>query len=209
MIRRNLKLIVPVLPLVAALPLLQGCASAVVGGAASAGVVGVQERTVGDAIDDRLIASELAGRYFQFSEKLFLDVDMEVLEGRVLLTGKVETLDARLQAEGIAWRIKGVKAVHNEIQVTTEGGLGSYIRDVGISSQLRARLLGADNIFAINYTVETVNGIVYIMGIAQNDDELQRVTELARTIKGVQRVRTFVRVLTEKERAANQPPKSS
>lgn len=209
MIRRHMKSLAILLPVLAAAPALQGCTGVVVGGAATAGIAGVQERTIGDAVDDRLIASQLAGRYFQVDEKLFLDVDMEVLEGKVLLTGKVEQVETRLQAEGIAWQIKGVKAVHNEIQVTTEGGIGSYSKDVWISTQLRTRLLADDNIFAINYTVETVNGIVYIMGIAQNENELQRVTEQARTIKGVQRVRTFVRVLTDKERAAKQPQKSS
>ena len=178
-----------------------GCAGAVVGGAATAGIGVAQERSVGDAIDDTTIATKLSARLFDDSFRLFRDVDLEVVEGRVLLTGKVEKPESRLRAEELAWKVDGVKEVANAIQVTTEGGIGSYASDVRISNELRAKIIGDGDILGINYSIETVSQIVYLIGIAQSEEELDRVIAHARSIKGVKKVESYVRLKDDPRRS--------
>ncbi len=166
----------------------------VAGGGASVGVAVAQERSVGAALDDALIASQIASNLYQFDIELLRKVSAEVVEGRVLLTGSVTNPENRVDAVRLTWLVGGVSLVLNEIQVTERGGLLDFAQDSWISAQLRAKLLLDKEIRALNYNVETVNGIVYMIGIARDDIELKRVTDHARTIENVQKVISHVRV---------------
>ncbi|MDF1721261.1 MAG: BON domain-containing protein [Minwuia sp.] len=179
---------------------LSGCASAVVGAGATAGVSLAQERSIGDAIDDASISTKLSASLLDDSFQLFRDVDHEVVEGRVLLTGKVEKTESRLKAEELAWKIAGVKEVANAIQVTTEGGFQNFARDVRISTELRGKIISDAEINGINYSLETVNGTIYLIGIAQDEAELNRVIRHARNIEGVRKVESYVRLKTDPSR---------
>lgn len=174
---------------------LAGCSPAgVVGGGAAAGVAAVEERTVGEAIDDSVISTKIDSNLLQKDIDLFRRVGVEVIEGRVLLTGSVPTTDARIEAVRQAWRVAGVKEVINELQVTDKGGIVDYARDSWISAQLRTKLLLDKEIQSVNYSIETVNGIVYLIGIAQDQAELDRVTNHARNIRYVEKVVSYVRL---------------
>lgn len=184
-------------PLAASVVLLSaslgGCAAAVFGGAATTGAAVVQERSVGSALDDSGIQLALQGKLVNHSGKLFLQVATEVDEGRVLLIGSVPKPEDRVAAARIAWDTKGVKEVLNEIQVTDKSGLISYAKDAWITTKLRAKILGDTNVIGLNYTVETVNATVYLLGIAQDAKELDLVTNYARNIGGVTEVVSHVR----------------
>jgi len=176
------------------LPLALGaCVPAIFGAGATTGVAVVQERSVGGAIDDTAIQTALQGKLLDHSGKLFMKVGIEVDEGRVLLTGVVPKSEDRVTAARIAWTVGGVKEVLNEMQVTDKSGLISYTKDAWVTTKLRAKILGDEKIIGINYTVETVNGVVYLLGIAQDGDELELVTEHARNIGGVTEVVSHVR----------------
>jgi len=175
-------------------PALGGCVSMAVGAVATGGVAVAEERSVGTQVDDFTIKVALNEKLFSYDEQLFQDVSIDVTEGRVLLTGKVLEPDDRVDAVRLAWQVEGVKEVINELQVTDTGGIESYLTDVRISNELRADLLFDSEVSSINYNVETVGGIVYLTGIAQNQVELDRVVDHARTIAGVKEVISHVRI---------------
>ncbi|MCE2491016.1 MAG: BON domain-containing protein [Alphaproteobacteria bacterium] len=175
---------------------LSACAGPVLlaGGAASAGIVAAQERSVGAAVDDTAIQLQIKHHLFQASEDLFNRVGSEVHEGRVLLTGVVPTPDDRVEAVRLAWQANGVQEVLNEIQVSDRDGIIDYFKDAKITAQLRFQMLRDRDVSDINFSVETVNGIVYLMGIARTGSELEKVTTYARNIAGVQKVISHVRL---------------
>lgn len=189
MIRTSFRL--PLLLLVGALSL-SACAGVVVGGAATVGVAAVQERSVGDAVDDASIEFRVKDKFLEQSDKLFTRVSVDSVEGRVLLSGTVESPDDRVDVARMTWQVEGVKEVFNEVEVRDRGGLIDYFKDVRIANELRLKMLTDKEISALNYSVETVNGVIYLMGIAQNQPELERVTGHASNIKGVERVVSFV-----------------
>ena len=188
--------ILPSLALLAAMALsLPACTTApVVGAAASAGVAIAQERSAGNAVDDGVITFTINERLFRHHIDLFQAVSVEVYEGRVLLTGSVPQPDDRIEAVRIAWLADGVTEVLNEIQVTDQGGLVNFARDTWVTTQLRSKLLLDKNVRAINFNVVTVNGVVYLIGIAQDQAELERVTNHARTITNVVKVVSHARL---------------
>ncbi len=172
---------------------LGGCGPMLMAGVATTGVVLAQDRTVGNAIDDASIQLDLRQRLYDASRTDFSDIDLEVVEGRVLMTGRVETQDARIEASRVAWTTPGVDDVINEVEISDRNISFIRPRDTWISTQLRARLIGDGSVRQVNYHIETLRGTIYLFGIAQDEDELARVTEHARTIRGVDRVVSHMR----------------
>ena len=177
---------------IAAMFLLTGCAGVIVGGIATTGVAVAQERSVGEAVDDVTIRFKVKDKLLDMSGTLFQNVAVESVEGRVLLTGVVATPEDRLEVARIAWQVNGVHEVFNELQVTDRGGVSDYLTDARIATQLRFKLMRDGKIASINYTIEAINKIVYLIGIAQSQQELERVTGHARTISGVSQVVSYV-----------------
>ena len=171
---------------------LSGCSELIVGTAATTGVAIAEERSVGDAVDDLTIRAELNHLFFQEDVELYQNVSFSVFESRVLLKGSVPKPEDRINALRVAWQAAGVREVINELQVADEGGILDYARDTWISAQLKGRLLVDGDVLSINYSIETVNGTVYLLGIAQDEAELARVIEHARGIEDVKRVVSHV-----------------
>ena len=125
---------------------------------------------------------------------LFLDVNTNVYENRVMLTGSVETTADKRRATLLARGIKGVTKVINELQVTADGSLKDTANDLWIETKLKARLVGAKGVSSINYRWRSVNGVVYFIGVAQNRGELAKVMRLARGTSHVNKVVSHVRI---------------
>ncbi len=167
---------------------LGGCGPILVGAAITGGAAAVQERSVGDAVDDLSIRAELNRIFFDENLDLLSDVSFNVIEGRVLLKGAVEKHEHRIRALELTWQAAGVKEVINEIQVTDQGDIVDYARDTWISTQLKAEILFDTEIISINYNIETINGVIYVVGIAQDQAELDKVIDHARRIENVKKV---------------------
>ena len=202
----------PLLLLLSAL--LAGCSpwGTAIGAGATVANTASEERGLGPAVDDNRIMvaidAKLAGKDLGMLSK----VDVEVHEGRVLLAGRVETSALRVEAVRLAWQVDGVAEVINEIKVAEPEDAGEYVHDVWLAQELDAKLLVDSKVRSVNYNVDCVAGTIYLMGVAQNKAELQRVIDHARDIPYVREVVSYVRIKTEKpapakaEPAAPKPP---
>lgn len=171
-----------------------GCAPLVVGGAAVGATVAAQERSVGSAAKDTALHTEIARRLLQSDRQIYQKVDISVDEGRVLLTGLVPTPQDRIEAARIAWQADGVAEVINEIEVKDKSTVSDAARDAAITGQLRSRILFDGDVRSVNYTIDTVNGRVFLLGVAQSQTELDRVIAHAREIPYVRAVVPYVRI---------------
>ncbi len=187
------KMILAVAILVLAAGGLSGCAGAVIGAGATAGVAAFEERGIQGAARDTATATKIRAKFIEDPSAMALNVGVEVYDNRVLLTGIVANEDIRAKAVKMAWTVPGVTDVLNELVIGSSGILDTA-RDGWITTQLFGRLTGDGKILAINYSIETVNGIVYLLGIAQNQAELDLVINHAREIEHVRRVISHVRV---------------
>jgi len=173
-----------------------------VGAAASAGTKASEERGFGTSVSDDALWLDINGRLLAQDALLFDAVMLQVHEGRVLLSGDVRTPEARVEAVRIAWSPDGVVEVINEIEVTDQSRDGW--RDFWIAEKVNGKILLDRDIRSINYSVEAVDGIVYLIGVAQNEAELQRVIDHARDVSYVRRVVSYVRIKTQAASAAGQ-----
>lgn len=164
------------------------------GAGAAVGVAVAQEKGASAAADDVRIRTEINGLWFETDENLLYDIELQVQERRVLLTGSVDDPELRLKAVRLCWQVDGVEEVINEIEISDKSGFTNYTRDAQISTELRSTMLVDQDIRSINYSIETVNQTIYLMGVARSKGELDRVVDHARNIEYVRRVRNYVRV---------------
>ena len=111
----------------------------------------------------------------------------------MLLTGT--TTDTKLadQAVALSWKASGVTEVINEVQLNKPGTATNYAKDTWITTHLTVKLTLDENVLSINYAIETVNGVGYLIGIAQDRQEIERGIAHAGNIEFVRRVGDHVR----------------
>jgi osmotically-inducible protein OsmY len=160
----------------------------ILGGGATTGVAASQDRGIGGAISDTKILTEINAELAHRDSNIFIALTLSVYEGRVMMTGILKNQDDVDFTVKTAWGVDGVKEVINEIIIDPSGRSGSFAADTFIVTQLRAKLLLDKDVSAVNYSVDAVRGIVYIIGVAQSQDELDRVIGYARNIRYVDRV---------------------
>ena len=182
---------------------LGGCAGTVIGAGATAGTAAVEERGIEGAIDDTKIRVQINDLWFRSDFEMYRKVGLNIYEGRVMLTGVVASDQARADAVRLTWQASGVREVYNEIEVVATGkDFTDYSHDAIITQKLNYHLLMDKDIKNVNYTVDVVNGVVYLIGTAQSDTELERVLAYARDISDVKRVVSHVYVKTDPRRVS-------
>lgn len=181
--------------LVAASAALSGCMTAAVGAAGSVGIYAMQDRTIGQGIDDANASNLVKSRLMAADGAAFREVDVEVAGGNLLLSGTTPTEEHRAAAETIARGVRTVHSVYNEVVVGAPSGFVRSAQDEMITAQIRTRLTASPAVRAINVNIETFHGNVYLMGTARTEQELRRAAEIASVVGGVRRVVSFMQVV--------------
>lgn len=179
-----------------------GCTPANVAVSAGAwvGAAAVEERGVGGFAGDTMLKLRIHDLLGQRRFSYLTDVNVAVSENRVMLTGTVPTTDARTEVVGMVRALPAVRALYDELQVTSGSNFRDTTRDMLISTRLRTRLFGDKAIADVNYDITTVNGTVYLLGIAQSGAEIDRVVAHVRDISGVRAVVNHVMVKSDPDR---------
>ena len=159
-----------------------------------------KEKGIKEAISDGMIDAGINKEFLNHDINMFINIQIEVVEGRVLLTGSVKKPKHRLDAIKIAWKVLGVREVINEIDITEKGGVKQYLIDVKIKTQIRYKVLADKEVSSINYNFEVVNGNVYIIGIAENKKELKKLIAHINSIGGVLKVVSHAIMKTDPRR---------
>ena len=166
--------------------ILSGCAGVSSKGIFGTGVsVAFDPRSVGTQIDDSIMQKNLSTKVLLENKSYFLSVKSKVLDGRIFLTGKVEDPEEKLRLTKIAWEIKGVRSVRNDIKIKEKFNFKQSAKDLLITSQLRTAFILNKNIKATNYQIDTYKSKIYIYGIALNSNEKNLVIDEAKQISDV------------------------
>ena len=162
--------------------------------------IGFDPRTVGMQIDDTIMQKNLVARLTLTEKKYFLFLQVEILDGRIFLTGKVDEPEDKIKITKMAWETKGVRSVKNAIAIKGQSNFKSTAKDTLITSQLRTALIFNKSIKSGNYTLETINKKIYIFGIAENKEEKKEVIDEAKKIYDVDEVIPTIYLVSELSR---------
>ena len=168
--------------------ILTSCVSNNIGTFGKGVSISFDPRTVGMQIDDTIMQKKLVTRLTFVEKKYFLSIQIEILDGRIFLTGKVDEPEEKIKITKMAWETKGVRSVKNAIEIKGQSNFKSTAKDILITSQLRTALIFNKLIKSGNYTLETINKTIYIFGIAMTDEEKKEVILEANKIYDVKEV---------------------
>jgi len=168
---------------------LSGCVGVGSTGIFGTGVsVAMDPRTLGTQIDDSIMDKNLEARLLTMDKKYFLSVKTKVLDGRIFITGKVDTPEEKLKITKIAWETKGARSVKNDLKIKEKFNFKQSAKDVLITSQLRSALIFSKKIKSANYSIDTYKKKIYIYGIAETEEEKKEVLKEAQEILDVEAV---------------------
>ena len=169
--------------------ILTGCVGVGSKGLFGTGVsVALDPRTVGTQIDDSIMQKTISAKILAKDKKYLLSVKTKVLDGRIFITGKVDSPEEKLLITKLAWETKGARSVRNDIKIKEEFNFKQSAKDVLITSQLRTAIIVNKNIKATNYQIDTYKKKIYIYGIALTSEEKDLVISEAREILDVEDV---------------------
>ena len=173
--------------------IVSGCVGYSSTGVLGTGVsVALDPRSLGTQIDDSIMQQNLRARLLSADKSYIISVKTKVLDGRIFLTGKVNAVEDKLKITKLAWEIKGARSVNNDLQIKEKFNFKRSAKDLLITSQLRAALIGSKNIKAVNYNIDTYKKKIYVYGIAQNKTERDEVITEAKQILDVEDVITSI-----------------
>jgi len=178
-----------------------------VGAGATAGVAAAEERGLKGAGNDALIRVEINEAWITEDFDIFNRLNLQIYEGRVLVSGRVPKQAEADKAIELAWRAEDVREVINEIEISDAGALDDIANDALINARLDSELLFDSEISSINYSTRSVAGTVYLLGVAQDREELDRVFRVTRSIPNVKRVVSHVILKDDPRRIAAPPEK--
>tara|TARA_Y100000590_G_scaffold185025_1_gene210814 strand:- start:1364 stop:1957 length:594 start_codon:yes stop_codon:yes gene_type:complete len=172
-------------------------------GTSSTGVFGtgvtiaIDPRTLGTQIDDSIMDKNLDARLLTMNKNYFLSVKTKVLDGRIFVTGKVDTPEEKLKITKLAWETKGARSVKNDLKIKESFNFKQSAKDLLITSQLRSALIFSKKIKAVNYNIDTYKKKIYVYGIAETSEERTEVIKEAKEILDVEDVIASILLVEE------------
>ena len=178
---------------------LSGCTGAVVGVGTAAVAASTTEKGFSTSVSDGVIFAKLKDRFIQVNASLLTSIDVTVNDGAVLFTGKVKTPEDKIEATKLAWEIKGVREVVNELQVIDNSSIKDLAKDLAATATLRGKMIADKDISSLNFSIDVVNGIVYLSGVASTPEELNKVVNHAKNLRFAQEVVNYI-ILSKDQR---------
>jgi osmotically-inducible protein OsmY len=152
--------------LLLSLVLLQGCATAIVAGAATGAAVAYDRRTAGSIVDDEAVEIKAsAGITADNQLKDHAHINVTSMNGIVLLSGEAVSAEARDRVLSQVRTIPSIRRIHNEIRIAPLSSFGARSSDSWYTSKVKSRLLFTRDLDSNRIKVVTENGTVYLMGL--------------------------------------------
>ena len=172
-------------------------------GTSSTGVFGtgvsiaLDPRTIGTQIDDSIMHKNLSAKLINMNTNYILSVKSKVLDGRIFITGKVDTIEEKLKITKLGWEIKGARSVKNDLQIKDKFNFKQAAKDILITSQLRTAIITNKKIKSVNYNIDTYKKKIYVYGISQDEEERAEVINEAKQILDVEDVITSILLIED------------
>ena len=178
---------------------LQSCAAPIIGGVgAIAFSSSAQEKGLGTSINDKVIYIKLRNAIYDWDPSVSQKISISVNSGSILITGTLNNIEKRIELTKVIWEVNGVKEVNNEVQISETNNLKNIAKDLASLGEIKARLMASKQLNSLNFSIDVVNNIAYISGIASSEEEISLVTQIAQEARFIKEVQNFVKVNKDK-----------
>ena len=178
---------------------LQSCAAPIIGGVgAIAFSSSAQEKGLGTSINDKVIYVKLRNAIYDWNPSVSENISLSVDNGSILITGKLKNVDTKVKLTKIIWEINGVKEVNNKVQISETSNFKNIAKDLASLGEIKAKLMASKKLNSLNFSIDVVNNIAYISGVASSEEEISIVTQIAQEARFIKEVQNFVKVNKDK-----------
>jgi osmotically-inducible protein OsmY len=177
----------------------QSCAAPIIGGVgAVAFSSSAQEKGLGTSFNDKVIYVKLRNAIYDWDPSVSQEVSISVDNGSVLITGQLKNIDTKIQLTKVIWDTKGVIEVNNKVQISETKNIKNIAKDLAALGEIRAKFMASKKLNSLNFSIDVVNNIAYISGIASSEEEIAIVTKIAQEARFIKEVQNFVKVNKDK-----------
>ena len=174
---------------------LQSCAAPILGGVSAVAISSsAQEKGLGTSINDKVIYLKLRNAIYDWNSLVSQKISISVDNGSILVTGQLKNIDTKISLTKVIWGVNGVKEVNNKVQISETNNLKNIAKDLASLGEIRARLMASKELNSLNFSVDVVNNIAYISGIASSAEEIAIVSQIAQEAKFIKEVQNFIKV---------------
>ena len=178
---------------------LQSCAAPIIGGVSAVALSSsAQEKGLGTSINDKVIYLKLRNAIYDWNSSVAQKISISVDNGSILITGQLRNVDQKINLTKVIWGVNGVKEVNNKVQISETNNLKNIAKDLASLGEIRARLMASKKLNSLNFSIDVVNNIAYISGIASSEEEVAIVSQIAQQAKFIKEVQNFVKVNKDK-----------
>ena len=174
---------------------LQSCAAPIIGGVgAIAFSSSAQEKGLGTSINDKVVYVKLRNAIYDWSPSVAEKISISVNDGSILVTGILKNVDTKIELTKVIWNVSGVREVNNKVQISETNNIKNIAKDLASLGEIKARLMASKKLNSLNFSIDVVNNIVYISGIASSEEEIAIVTQIAQEARFIEEVQTFFKI---------------
>ena len=157
-----------------------------------------QEKGLGTSINDKVIYIKLRNAIYDWDSSVSEQVSISVDNGSILVTGQLDNVDKKINLTKVIWEISGVKEVNNKVQISETNNFKNIAKDLASLGEIKARLMASKELNSLNFSIDVVNNIAYISGIASSEEEISIVTQIAKNARFIKEVQNFVKINKDK-----------
>ena len=139
-------------------------------------------------IEDTYLMSKIVSKITLMKLSNFSNITVSVVNGKVLLAGNIENQEKKLELVKKVWWIDEVKEVLNELNVGPRIPFSKKTEDFIFEAKIEKRLLFEPGIYTNNYSVDVVNGNVYVMGISSDIEEKTKVENFLNNMDDIKKL---------------------
>ena len=152
------------------------------------GSASTSTRGFSGTIEDTYLMSKIVSKITLMKLSNFSNITVSVMNGKVLLAGNIDNQEKRLELIKKVWWIDGVKEIYNEVEIGPQISFSEKTEDFIFETKIKNRLLLEPGIYSNNYSVDVVNGNVYIMGISSDIEEKTKIENFLNNMNDIKKL---------------------
>ena len=156
-----------------------------------------KEKGLATSLNDSIIKTKISNLIFKNNPDLIAYTTIAVNNGSVLFTGKVSEPEDKILFTKIAWTVKNVNEVNNEIQIINTSSFKNIARDIASMGEIRARIMSDRMINSLNFSIDVVNDKAYLSGVATDLNEMALVKAHASSARFIREVYNYITLLDD------------
>ena len=174
---------------------IQSCAVPILSGVGAVAISSsAQEKGLGTSINDKVVYLKLRNAIYDWNPLVSQKISISVDNGSILVTGQLKNIDTKINLTKVIWDVNGVKEVNNKVQISETNNFQNIAKDLASLGEIKAKIMASKKINSLNFSIDVVNNVAYISGIASSEEEISFVTQIAQEARFIEEVQNFVKL---------------